>query len=564
MNTGFIASSAALPAREYVELHSQVQTSLSLLDSLESFLSTFQKDLSAVSGQISDLQERSKDIENRLKSRRKIEKPLSSLISDITIPPPLATQILDGKVDESWIPLMEDFEMRIQTCKGRSRVKAARDLGDVIEGLRIVTATKLRAFFIALFAPIRASVTTNMQVLQASVIMKYKPLFSFLQRQAPNVAQELQRSYIVAARTYYETGFRRYIRSLGWIKARSIEKPVNFVVDVKDVSYDLERLEYAKLGGKGSTLAFLGDSKSYQEPPEALFRSVMLVLMDNASAEYSFIVQFFIAVSPHPPAFEMSPMSPGPFTSRKSSFAQSDDGSTLFSPQQATSPSMVAALSNSKEDQAASDAIWKQIMEPVLTYTQTFVKTFLDPTLHILPLLTMIRLTEAVVNEVQKRGTPPLENFFFSIRLQLWPVFQKLMTTGVDEIKQLGESSFGGYFTKSSAITESTVSQICKRYVLYFGGFVTLTDQAEETMIFSNLLKLRQEVINIINRYSSKASNPSTKVAAEASIYVSILQGLSSQTSHTAHPKFQHEIAFWSKLEEEARRKLSTRRNDGR
>lgn len=33
---------------------------------------------------------------------------------------------------------MEDFEMRIQTCKGRSRVKAARDLGDVIEGLRIV------------------------------------------------------------------------------------------------------------------------------------------------------------------------------------------------------------------------------------------------------------------------------------------------------------------------------------------------------------------------------------------------------------------------------------------
>ena len=46
------------------------QTSVNLLDSLESFLSTFQKDLSAVSGQISDLQDRSKDIEGRLKSRR--------------------------------------------------------------------------------------------------------------------------------------------------------------------------------------------------------------------------------------------------------------------------------------------------------------------------------------------------------------------------------------------------------------------------------------------------------------------------------------------------------------
>lgn len=46
------------------------QTSVNLLDSLESFLSTFQKDLSAVSGQIADLQDRSKDIYNRLKSRR--------------------------------------------------------------------------------------------------------------------------------------------------------------------------------------------------------------------------------------------------------------------------------------------------------------------------------------------------------------------------------------------------------------------------------------------------------------------------------------------------------------
>jgi hypothetical protein len=43
---------------------------VNLLDSLESFLSTFQKDLSAVSGQISELQDRSKDIDNRLKSRR--------------------------------------------------------------------------------------------------------------------------------------------------------------------------------------------------------------------------------------------------------------------------------------------------------------------------------------------------------------------------------------------------------------------------------------------------------------------------------------------------------------
>ena len=73
-------------AKDYVDLHDQVQvcyaiqliassltltqTSVSLLDNLETFLSTFQKDLAAVAGQISELQDRSKDIDNRLKSRK--------------------------------------------------------------------------------------------------------------------------------------------------------------------------------------------------------------------------------------------------------------------------------------------------------------------------------------------------------------------------------------------------------------------------------------------------------------------------------------------------------------
>jgi vacuolar protein sorting-associated protein 52 len=60
--------------------------------------------------------------------------------------------------------------------------------------------------------------TTNLSVLQTSVFLKYRSLFAFLQRQAPNVASEVQRAYVGTVRTYFETGFRRYIRSLTWIK----------------------------------------------------------------------------------------------------------------------------------------------------------------------------------------------------------------------------------------------------------------------------------------------------------------------------------------------------------
>jgi vacuolar protein sorting-associated protein 52 len=63
---------------------------------------------------------------------------LSSLITDIVIPPSLTTVILDTDVGEPWISAIDEFERHLEMTKARSRVKAARDLGEVVEGLRIV------------------------------------------------------------------------------------------------------------------------------------------------------------------------------------------------------------------------------------------------------------------------------------------------------------------------------------------------------------------------------------------------------------------------------------------
>ncbi|KAJ7639000.1 vacuolar sorting protein [Roridomyces roridus] len=559
-------------AKDYVDLHDQVETSITLLSSLENFLSTFQKDLSAVSGQISDLQDRSKDIEKRLKSRRKIEKPLSSLITDITIPPHLATLILDSDVGESWILSIEEFERRLETAKSRSRVKAARDLGEVSEGLRIVAATKLRAFFLALFQPIRTNVTTNMQVLQTSVLLKYKPLFAFLQRQAPNVAQELQRSYVAAARVYYETGFRRYVRSLGWIKSRTVEKLESIVASERerDMVVDVDRLAYGRIEGPSVTLAYMADDKTHKEPLEALARSLLLVFMDNATSEYSFITAFFTVTPLDTSQDDNSLLSPGGLLSpdgreRRMSVAGSEYGGLRGRAGSIVSASGLQSLSSAglqsfvaaaKEEQAASDAIWKQIMDPILEYTQTFFATALEPMPPTVPLLTIIRITEDVMAEVQKRTCPPAESFIFSLRLKMWPVFQKAMSEHVEALKKLAEGASAGYFSRAVATTDTIVSNICKRYIAMFNSFVTLTEQAEETMIFSNLLRLRQELTKLITRHTEQITNAGSKAQAQSTIYEGLLQGLSRGSHLTAHPKSQQEIAYWANLGEEARRKI--------
>ena len=78
--------------------------------------------------------------------------------------------------------------------------------------------------------------TTNMQVIQTSVLIKYRVLYEFLQNQAEDVAKEIQRAYIAASRVYYETGFRRYIRSLGWVKVHSV---IDFTNGSKSLKEDI-------------------------------------------------------------------------------------------------------------------------------------------------------------------------------------------------------------------------------------------------------------------------------------------------------------------------------------
>lgn len=144
----------------------------------------------------------------------------------------------------------------------------------------------MRAFFLALLQPIRASMTTNMHVLQTTVFLKYRPLYAFLLRHAANVATEVQKAYVATARTYYETGFRRYMRSLGWIKvsgntrpsrapfvlrcivqARSIEKDPGLVSALdnpeKHAEIYFERLTHARIEGPGVTLAYMADDKTF-------------------------------------------------------------------------------------------------------------------------------------------------------------------------------------------------------------------------------------------------------------------------------------------------------------
>ncbi len=65
---------------------------------------------------------------------------MASLIADLTIPPQLATTLLDTNVGEPWIDAVAQLEARMGSIQTRGRVKASKDLGDVAQALGIVVS----------------------------------------------------------------------------------------------------------------------------------------------------------------------------------------------------------------------------------------------------------------------------------------------------------------------------------------------------------------------------------------------------------------------------------------
>jgi len=133
----------------------------------------------------------------------------------------------------------------------------------------------------------------------------------------------------------------------------------------------------------------------------------------------------------------------------------------------------------------------------------------------------------------------------------------------VDQLKKYadgvsGSGSVSSFFGRGASTTDALVATICNRYVTIFEAFVILTVQEEETMIFSNLLRLRQELSKLILKHTEKIEDLAARSIAQERFYGLLLSGLSNGPRPSAHPKAQTEIAYWREREEEIRRRMAS------
>ncbi|GAA6036657.1 hypothetical protein JCM8097_001278 [Rhodosporidiobolus ruineniae] len=467
-------------ASEFVELNDQVDQSTHLLSELASFLSTFQRDLSAVSGHISELQGRSKTIEARLKARKAIERSLHPFLRSITLSPTLIRTLLDtdpASNTAGWITAVRELDAKLGAIRGGARVESRRSLDEAAEGLRVAASSKILSHLISLLRPYTLSLTPSLPALHAS-LLSLKPLFDFLRRHAARQAHEFQKAYQATVRWYYETGFRRYVRGLEKIRTRAPGTAPELIGSTSGGGDSLALLNQRRLApstpslssspstpnlsavgaapvtpataaaqsaldnsqneGPGVILAHLQNDRNFKPPPEALFRSLSLVLSDNATSEYAFLAAFFGTHS----SLDLPSSAPLASASAKekergravgkeeglegrttrgtsdSSLprgagvvpldglgmtgapvgAPSESGKTVVS---ATGRERERAREREKErevQRVVVEGLWKGVMEPALEYARNFVHALLDPiSPSTLSLLSMIHLNDALL-----------------------------------------------------------------------------------------------------------------------------------------------------------------------
>lgn len=72
----------------------------------------------------------------------------------------------------------------------------------------------------------------------------------------------------------------------------------------------------------------------------------------------------------------------------------------------------------------------------------------------------MIRFSEDVVAEIQRRQCSPADTYVFGLSLQMWPVFQKGMTEHIESVKKIAEGTTTSYFSRSSQTTDASVETV--------------------------------------------------------------------------------------------------------
>ncbi|KAK9494836.1 Sac2 family-domain-containing protein [Lipomyces doorenjongii] len=482
----------------FKDLHASIQKCDSVLASVEDYLSHFQHDLGLISSEIETLQNRSIFLNRRLENRKELESRLSGLIEDLFIPPYVIHNIVEGEIGSQWISTIEILSTRLKRMELfksevqniNASVALINEIEPVLRMLADKAVERIRDFFVEKIKSLRAA-NVNAQVILYSVFLKFRQLYAFLAYVNRQLADDIAHGYANTMRWYYHSNFSRYLKALEKLKIQSLDRSVLLGSTEPSRILSSSRTPYANatrdplILGRRINIVFSTDSSVMMESTaeqdndvqwmEIGFRSFNLALMDNACAEYLFIVDFFNFKSP-------------------------DIQSQLF----------------------------QDIFQPTFELGEHYIQKLLDITsFDAFGALLCIRIIQLLTFELQRRKVPVMEAYCNRLKMILWPRFQLIMDAHSDNLRKLsGRSAPHGDESKglvgAASVTSSAISglssilssshissalphPVAQKFANFLNGILELSpEDMEREPVSISIVRLRNEFEAFLTKISSK------------------------------------------------------------
>lgn len=294
-----------------VSLHDQIRDCDTILSQMETLLGGFQTEIGSISSDIKVLQEKSMDMGLKLKNRKVAESKLAKFVEDIIVPPRMIDIIVDGEVNDEYMRTLEILSKKLKFVQTDLMVKTSKALKDVqpeLERLRQKAVSKVYEFMVQKLYALRKP-KTNIQILQQSVLLKYKYIICFLKEHGKEIYMEVRAAYIDTMNKVLSAHFRAYIQALE--KLQLDVATSSDLIGIEASSFGLfsrareplknrsavfalgERICVLKDMEEPALIPHIAEASSRKYPYEVLFRSLHKLLMDTASSEYLFCDDFF-------------------------------------------------------------------------------------------------------------------------------------------------------------------------------------------------------------------------------------------------------------------------------
>ena len=179
---------------ECAKLHFVLGSAEEELNKVQDTLDEFETALRCVVSRIAALRAQSGDIDRHLENRRAVLAELQKAVDSVVVPTDLVETLTDGEINDTYCTRVAELSRLLapgpyEDCEMRSEVRVVSAM------LTSIAAMRIRDFLNAQLATLTRP-GTNAQIVQQSVLDRFRVLNHFLTLHAPHFAREIRDTYV--------------------------------------------------------------------------------------------------------------------------------------------------------------------------------------------------------------------------------------------------------------------------------------------------------------------------------------------------------------------------------